>query len=281
MASPDANGGESSLAEKMRQQHAEVPRPTVEDAPEDDAADFAGPSAGNAGGSSASWGRPASSIAPSKEKSTAGPDVALDTQSHELFPELGAPKSKANMGAVPTWAAKGPSNKPVNGGSQVNGSSRVSAPATTRAAVPAMTIPGRNVESITIHPQHILPREKLRRPIPDIIKDINRKSRANIAMVPLGNGKLKFDATGPQDVAQQALKDLVQQIGVKVCVPCLFSYTKFADQGIDHRFCVHPAIRESTHYWKTRINDQGSSGEDWCSHHVPQNRRESTQSRRR
>jgi hypothetical protein len=84
-----------------------------------------------------------------------------------------------------------------------------------------MFIPGRKVESVTLEPQFITPRGQLKRPIPDIIKDINRKSRANISMSTSANGRLKFDATGPQDVAQQALKDLVQQIGTRVCNYCL------------------------------------------------------------
>jgi hypothetical protein len=56
----------------------------------------------------------------------------------------------------------------------------------------------------------------LKRPIPDIIKDINRKSRATVSMATSTNGRYKFDATGPQDVAQQALKDLIAQIGTRV-----------------------------------------------------------------
>uniref|UniRef100_A0A8H7TPT7 K Homology domain-containing protein n=1 Tax=Bionectria ochroleuca TaxID=29856 RepID=A0A8H7TPT7_BIOOC len=81
-----------------------------------------------------------------------------------------------------------------------------------------MFIPGRNVESITLEPQDVMPRGQLRRPIADIIKDINRKSRANISMGGASNGRLKFDATGPQDVAQQALKDLVSQIGTRTSI---------------------------------------------------------------
>jgi ferric-dicitrate binding protein FerR (iron transport regulator) len=81
-----------------------------------------------------------------------------------------------------------------------------------------MVIPGRNVESVTLEPQFIIPRNQLKRPLADTIKDINRKSRANITMATSANGRLKFDATGPQDIAQQALKDLVQQIGTRVCL---------------------------------------------------------------
>jgi polyribonucleotide nucleotidyltransferase len=139
----------------------------------------------------------------------------LDTESRELFPELGAAKAPGNAGgAAGVWAKS-------NGGTPTNGISRSSTPvpAPARPQGPAaVVIPGRNVESVTLEPQHVLPRDQLRKPLPDIVKDLNRKSRATIAMVPVSGGRLRFDATGPRDVAQQALKDLVQQIGSKVSI---------------------------------------------------------------
>jgi hypothetical protein len=139
----------------------------------------------------------------------------LDTESRELFPELGGSKPSGGA-AAGVWARS-------NGGTPTTGISRSSTPVPAAAATPArpqgpaaVVIPGRNIESVTLEPQHVLPRDKLRRPLPDIIKDINRKSRAIISMVPASGGRIRFDATGPREVAQQALKDLVQQIGSKV-----------------------------------------------------------------
>lgn len=195
-----ANAAEESVAQRLQQHHV-----TVEDVPDDELP------AKSVDDASASGPAPAIK-APAKPKQT-----ALDTQSHELFPELGTPKNKAPS-VAPIWGAK--SN--ANGGS--NGVSRSSTPASgtatppAQAATPSMAIPGRRVETYVLLPQHIRPRSELRRPIPDIIKDINRKSRATITMSQSANGHLKFSATGPQDVAQQALKDLVAQIGTKVCV---------------------------------------------------------------
>ncbi|KKA27314.1 hypothetical protein TD95_004008 [Thielaviopsis punctulata] len=129
----------------------------------------------------------------------------IDLGSKEAFPELGAGASK-NV-APPSW------------GSGLKSAAGENGPAIpSRPAVPSVTIPGRKVESITVQPQELMPRDKLRRPIPDVIKDINRKSRANITMSTMAGGKVRFDATGPQDVAQQALKDLVEQIGTKKTV---------------------------------------------------------------
>jgi hypothetical protein len=194
-----ANAGEESVAQRLQQHHV-----TVEDVPDADLPVHPVEDA------SASGSSPAVKTA-GKPKQT-----ALDTQSHELFPELGAAKGKSPS-VAPIWGAK--SN--ANGGS--NGISRSSTPASgtstpaAQAATPAMVIPGRRVETYTLAPQHVRPRAELRRPIPDILKDINRKSRANITMTQSPNGHLKFTATGPQEVAQQALKDLVAQIGTKVC----------------------------------------------------------------
>ncbi|KAH6608588.1 hypothetical protein Trco_001934 [Trichoderma cornu-damae] len=188
--------GEESVAQRLQQHHV-----TVEDVPDDEL-----PS------------RPVEDAsAPAVKTADKPKEPALDTQSHELFPELGASKGKSPS-VAPIWGAK--SN--ANGGS--NGISRSSTPASgtvtpsAQAPTPSVVIPGRRVETYTLAPQFIRPRSELRRPIPDILKDINRKSRANITMAQSPNGHLKFSATGPQDVAQQALKELVSQIGVKVTI---------------------------------------------------------------
>lgn len=209
------NVGELSAAQKLLQKHAEDPHHvTVEDVPDEDLP------AKVANDASGSWAAPITTKATGKQPQ--GPKSTLDTQSHELFPELGAPKGKS-ANVAPIWGAKSNANGKSNGAASTStGASRSSTPvsgaATPQGAKqPEMKIPGRNVESVTLEPQFIMPRTQLRRPIPDIIKDINRKSRATINMATTSNGRLRFDATGPQDVAQQALKDLVSQIGTRVC----------------------------------------------------------------
>jgi hypothetical protein len=197
----DSAAGESSAAQQLLQKHAEVPHSvTVEDADDEDLPHK-------------------TQSATTSDKATEAKKPAskpFDAQSHELFPELGAPKGKA-ANVAPIWGAKN------NAGGKANGVNASAAPvpasgkaSSSQRPTPSMFIPGRNVETVTLDPQFIIPRNQLKRPIPDIIKDINRKSRANITMATSSNGRLKFDATGPQDVAQQALKDLVQQIGTKV-----------------------------------------------------------------
>lgn len=211
------NSGEESAAQKLLQKHAEVPHPaTVEDVPDEELP--AKPS----NDASGSWAAPMSSKAAGKQKESQPTQANIDTQSHELFPELGAPKGKtANV--APIWGAKSNANGgKANGTGSKGPSSRSPTPGSggagtpSQGAAPSMFIPGRNVETVTLEQMFILSRDKLKRPIPDILKDINRKSRANITMSTASNGRLRFDATGPQEIAQQALKDLVKQIGTSV-----------------------------------------------------------------
>jgi polyribonucleotide nucleotidyltransferase len=206
---------EGSAAQKLQQQHAKHDlHATVEDAPDED---LKLPSTDGPEGSS--WGQPMSAKAAGKQK--ASESSSLDTQSQEAFPSLGGPKPSAasRSNITPIW---GGANGKSNGTSwSANATPRTSTPASgvsTPTGAPAMAIPGRNVESYVLEPSHILPRNQLKRPIPDIVKDINRKSRAVINMVPGPAGSLKFNATGPQDKAQQALRDLIQQIGAKTSI---------------------------------------------------------------
>ena len=220
---------EPSAASQLLQQHAAANshHVIVEEVPDED---LKIPVAAEPAASEPkpSWVEPMSAKAAGKQK--APESATIDTQSHELFPELGGPKPKASAGAVPIWSAKTNTNGKANGAgagaSPVNGTPRTSAPVsgvTTPTGPglhgpPSVSIPGRNVETLYLEPQHVLPRNQLKRPLPDIIKDLNRRSRANINMSTLGNGKLKFEATGPQDMALQALKDLVNQVGTKQSV---------------------------------------------------------------
>ncbi|KAI1134137.1 putative RNA binding effector protein Scp160 [Hypoxylon sp. FL0543] len=214
----EINNAETSAAARLLQKHAENPlhHVTVEDAPDEE---LKSPSAADTAEKS-SWAPSASTKAAGKQPAKdSGP---LDTQSHEAFPELGAPKttatSKSNVS--PIW---GGANGKANGTSwSANGTPRTSTPAsgvsTPTGVPPSMSIPGRNVETLLLEAQHVLPRTQLKRPLQDILKDINRKSRAVITLAPAPSGHFKFEATGPQDKAQQALRDLVQQIGTKTSI---------------------------------------------------------------
>lgn len=219
MASPAPTNGHTeepiSAAEKLLLAHTEAPHHvTVEDEVDED---LNKPVGGSAAEGDYSWAPNMSTKAAGKQKETTR--VALDTKNEDLFPALGAPKSKGNAQAAPQWNVLA---------SKTNGStpSGVSAPASGNATptssakrgVPTVSLPGRSAASevIFLEPSHIMPRHQLKRPLPDIIKEINRRSRANISIAAQSDRRTRFEATGPQDAAQQALKELVQQIGTTV-----------------------------------------------------------------
>ncbi|CAK7219203.1 hypothetical protein SBRCBS47491_003766 [Sporothrix bragantina] len=215
----------SSAAQRLLEQHSSH-HVTLESVPDEEdlkheaklraeAAEASGPAPADA--PAASWAATPSAKAAGKQKAEPAPASKIDTHSHELFPELGAPK-KAAANVAPIWSAKtGGSTNGANGSSQP-ASNGGSTPTGRSTGPPSLNIPGRNVSSVSLEDHQVLPRGSLKRPIPDIIKDINRKSRANITMLPPTGGRRQFNATGPPEVAQQALRDLVQQIGAKVTV---------------------------------------------------------------
>lgn len=208
----------STLAAELKAKHAEAAHHVeVEEVPDEDLVSHHADA-----DSSSAEAKPSPKPAAKQEK-------PLDTRSHELFPELGgSSKGKTAAGVVPIWSAKSTTNGKTNGSTPAsNGTPRTSAPASGVSTPtgngpngpPSLSIPGRNVETLYLEPQHMLPRTQMKRPLPDILKDLNRRSRAQVSMSTQGNGKLKFEAAGPQDIAAQALKELVQQIGTKVCNP--------------------------------------------------------------
>ncbi|KAK0641207.1 hypothetical protein B0T16DRAFT_211120 [Cercophora newfieldiana] len=221
----DNASAEPSAASQLLQQHiaANSHHVTVEDAVDEDLGKPVPAADATTADSKPSWAEPMSAKAAGKQKAQAA--AGIDTQSHELFPELGGPKPKASAGVAPVWSAKTNVNGKANGASPANGT-HVSAPAsgvttptgTGSHRAPTVSIPGRNVETIVLEPQHLLSRNQLKRPLPDILKDLNRRSRANVTMMNGGEGRVKFEAAGPQDVAVQALKDLMTQIGTKQTV---------------------------------------------------------------
>ncbi|KAI1100931.1 putative RNA binding effector protein Scp160 [Jackrogersella minutella] len=213
----EVNTAEGSAAARLLQKHVENPlhHVTVEDVPDEE---LKSPSASD-NPEKSSWGQTPSAKAAGKQPlKESGP---LDTQSHEAFPELGVPKTTASKSNIsPIW---GGANGKANGTSwSTNGTPGNSTPpsgvSTPTGVPPPVSIPGRNVETFLLESRHVLPRTQLKRPLQDILKDINRKSRAVISLAPAPSGYFKFEATGPQDKAQQALRDLVQQIGIKTSI---------------------------------------------------------------
>lgn len=145
------------------------------------------------------------------------PAVALDTTSDEAFPALG-PARAAPMAS--TWGSR-------PAAAHTNGVSSNATPAYSPARVPAsmgqrpthgVSIPGRYNEDMRMPSDQM--RSDLRRPIADLLKDINRKSKANVEMK-RSAGHIIFQGSGPNvETVHEILREVAAQIGQKVSSWC-------------------------------------------------------------
>lgn len=242
------NGGSAatkSPAAILEEQHArdEAHKATVEEVPDEDDIQHPPPSSlekdvksDSASGSAATPARTgAPTPAPAQKKAP-----AFDVKSEELFPALGG-GPKPRTAAVPTaWGAKKPSAASAPNG-QPNGSqassrsaSRISildlkltmlgstaaagAQAFSSNDVPKiMTLPGKHVEQLRLAPSQMLPRGQLKKPLRDLLRDISKRSKATVDMRSGPGGSIIFEGKGSADAVRQALKDVAQQVGSKVC----------------------------------------------------------------
>src|SRR6187551_1658557 len=107
----DTAPAETSAASKLLQQHTAAHPVTIEEVPDEEISKPATYTAEP----STTESKPLSANAAGKQK--ARESKAIDTGSHDLFPELGGPKPASMAGVVPIWNAK--SN--ANGASPANG----------------------------------------------------------------------------------------------------------------------------------------------------------------
>ncbi|KAG4420051.1 hypothetical protein IFR04_006810 [Cadophora malorum] len=140
----------------------------------------------------------------------------LDPHSTTAFPGLGgAPKPAQTPVLAGIWGGK-PANG-TNNGTPTNGSATPTSGANTprgSTQTPAVQI---QAPRLVLQKNEVLPRNQLKKPMPDIIKDINKKLRTNLTMRTGENGVLEFRETSNQKEAlkQQAVRDLGAQIGAK------------------------------------------------------------------
>ncbi|XP_014555804.1 hypothetical protein COCVIDRAFT_101505 [Bipolaris victoriae FI3] len=195
-------------AQKLQQEHADH-HVTIEDVPDEE--DAANPSS-----SAADASAPLSEKAAGKQKADDAPAApkkpALNTSSEEAFPALGPVKPRAQASVAPTWGKK-PASITSNG---VN-SNGASAPAGRGPALPSMSIPGKHTERISLASHQVAPRGELKKPINEIVRDINRRSKANLEYKQ-APGALIFEATGSVEAVRQALKEVANEVGSKQSV---------------------------------------------------------------
>lgn len=173
----------------------------------------------------------------------AKPRPIFDPQSEDAFPALGAgPKPQVGNNVAPAWGSKKHTSVEHGHLNGINGSGPISnatssraltpasgtAPASTNASgtsqprglsIPRMTMPGKHSERIQFSPSQLLPRDQLKKPLADIVRAINKRSKA-VLQYKLGpSGTLSFEATGPPEATRQALIDVAKEVGSNVSLP--------------------------------------------------------------
>ncbi|PVI02859.1 hypothetical protein DM02DRAFT_670264 [Periconia macrospinosa] len=218
-------------AQKLMEQHDH--HVTVEEVVDEEDIIHPPPSAGpnkdsdGAAVSDKAAGKQKAQDAPAPKK---GP--ALNTSSEEAFPALGPVKPRAPAAFAPTWGKK-PASLAPNG---VNGNDQAASSATSRAstpvsgintpasmptgrgpALPTMNLPGKHKQQIVFDQKHLVPRSELKKPLPEIVRDINKRSKAKLEVKTGGpGGKVIFEATGPEDAVRQTLKEAANEFGKKL-----------------------------------------------------------------
>ncbi|KUJ12448.1 uncharacterized protein LY89DRAFT_785807 [Mollisia scopiformis] len=147
----------------------------------------------------------------------------LDTQSSELFPGLGGSKPAAAPSFNKSWG-KGPVQ--VNGRSNGTPTTGASTPTSDAPTPPLSRGAPQSLASqiqaplLVLQKHEVLPRTQMKKPLSDILKDINKKLRTNLTMTQGAGGVLEFRETSnaKEPLKQQAIRDLGQQIGVKSSV---------------------------------------------------------------
>ena len=171
------------------------------------------------------------------------PEAVPDTKSEDAFPALsGGPKPQSQPSVAMAWGARKPPSvataapngvhgqRPASHASASHKSTSTSgktglattngviAPHSQGSAVPQhMPMPGRYSERISFAPSQLLPRDQLKKPLQEVLRSINKSSKATVQMKSGPDGKIIFEGTGPVDAVRQALRDIAKEVGSKVC----------------------------------------------------------------
>jgi hypothetical protein len=211
----------ASPAEQLKARHAANPdhvhNPTVEEVPDEDDIQHPPPAHVDPYPPEVTM----SDVARGKQKASAAPTrpaASFNLNSEDAFPSLGLGKAPP-ASAPKQWrrtdnGATGEDPNPTYGAPPTEDDS-IAAP-TNGASLKSVNLPGRVVERVSLLPVEITKRSELKKPIPEVLRDLNKKSKAQIVMKPGVGGNVVFEATGPQEAVRQALKDLVATVGSKV-----------------------------------------------------------------
>ena len=271
------NGGSSDVealtpAQKLLAKHTadEVHQPHVEDVIDEEDLPHPPPSSTGPDTSEpdtvSGATRSISEVAKGKQKVQDADDQSakLNTESEEAFPALGPPKGRPTVPVAQTWAKK-PAIVSLNGNkSAINGktpsSTTSSSPSTPASAIngstalPGVALPGRHVERITFAPNQIKPPLQMKKTIPQVLLEINQKSKAKVTMKEGVGGVRIFEGTGPVDAVRQALREIANQIGSKVSTSYFIQSSNSLILLAIHHSC-RTSLDTSPHYRPSRCNN--------------------------
>ncbi|CAG8959019.1 hypothetical protein HYFRA_00012179 [Hymenoscyphus fraxineus] len=232
MASADASAqsatsganGKLSAAQRLMAKHDEAHKTTVEEVPdEEDLTPHPHPVSSSIlesvddAASAPGWAAPMSTKAAGKQKEAPATreNKPLDTQSNELFPGLSGAQNASRT--APIWGAK--SGAANGNGVATNGTSTPKSGSNTpRPNGGAQSLAGQVTGPVYTFEPKELPRSATRKPLPEVLRDINKKYRANLTQTTGEGGVIKISAGGsqvPDGVKRQAFKELGSQINTK------------------------------------------------------------------
>ncbi|KAL7267107.1 hypothetical protein RUND412_010318 [Rhizina undulata] len=148
---------------------------------------------------------------PGKKKKFA--QAFLDVSSADAFPSLGSGTRKSL--AVPQWGAK----MPVSGAAPAAGTNEGVEPAVAHAPNSWAGKPahGRNVGQLTLEmpANKKRPSAELRKPVPEIVKEIMKKTGATIESQTIKSGTTIFLISGHEDSRNLARKEIFRELSVR------------------------------------------------------------------
>lgn len=160
---------------------------------------------------------------------TAGGSKSRLDISEDSFPALGASKTKAPAAPSP-WSSKpaavGKASNGIANGTSAgkpafsNASSRPSTPmsgiATPGSTAPSqggnLSLPGRFTDKYTIPKARMTPRSQLKKPVSDIIRDVNKRSKAKVEIKEGPIDHVTLIGSGPPSDVRSAFKDIAAQL---------------------------------------------------------------------
>lgn len=133
-----------------------------------------------------------------------------------------------------------------------------------------MTLPGKHMEQLRLAPSQMLQRGQLKKPLRDILRDISKRSKANVDMRGGPGGSIVFEGRGSVDAVRQALKQVAQQVGSKVRLLLGQMPRSFLTKlGLAIGPGPNPYFGSPSHHRSPGSCCSGNPAADWCTRAGP------------